>query len=113
MIQPIKNIISQFKEWWSYDELDEIMRDMWDRTNQPKEKIVDFDPGILRQAEKFRQQKKPSCPGCDSNSSVVPILYGLMEDEAARQYVQLDACILGGCVVQEEKWHCKECEKSF
>ena len=43
MIQPIKNIISQFKDWWSYDELDEIMRDMWERANQPKEKIVAGD----------------------------------------------------------------------
>lgn len=79
------------------------------------------------------QSCRSVCPKCKQNSSVVPIVYGLLErevaDEAAlatvrRLYALLHVddskvvdryhdFVAGGCCLEDENWHCRACSHSF
>lgn len=53
-----------------------------------------------------------SCSKCNSNSNVIPIIYGRpntsLIDQSKRGEVKL-----GGCIFQDKKFFCKSCEHEF
>jgi hypothetical protein len=52
---------------------------------------------------------RPACPKCGLDDEVVPILYGYLDWPP----LPTDVFVWGGCIVGEERWHCKQCGLSW
>ena len=52
------------------------------------------------------------CPECDSYS-LIPLVYGLMSEEARIERGKKGEYAWGGCKLSQATDYCKDCEKSF
>lgn len=75
-------------------------------------------PGEPEDAWIFRiklEAAKQVCPGCLAQDAV-PIFYGLIPDfevEELRKKWGTNGFICGGCAIQDERWHCRSCQRTF
>ena len=64
--------------------------------------------------ESDAKKANPSCPNCGRESA--RIVYGLPDPSALeegsdfRKRIDAGEITLGGCVVEAEKWFCRECK---
>lgn len=59
--------------------------------------------------EGIKTKKHPQCPSCESDSKVVPIVYGELPYDPERR----GTFVAGGCCVRNEQWHCKACKTEW
>ncbi|GEM_PF-2725169 len=65
----------------------------------------------MKQKKSMAGQPVPTCPHCNSQN-FVPILYGLPTRES-EQIAQQGKIMLGGCILRDLNWFCKECETAW
>ena len=60
------------------------------------------------------KKKSKQCPECGSDS-IMPIIYGLIDDPEAIKKIENREFTTGGCCVEEDspKWQCRACNKEF
>jgi hypothetical protein len=51
-----------------------------------------------------------TCPKCGTSKDVVGILYGLIRDPSS---IDDTLWTMGGCVIRNERWHCRNCETEW
>mgnify|MGYP003723708393 CR=1 FL=1 len=61
-----------------------------------------------------KKHRGKKCPECGSDS-IMPIVYGLIDDPEAIKQIEDGEFSTGGCCIEEDspKWRCRECEKEF
>lgn len=60
------------------------------------------------------EKEKKTCPKCNTNEHVVPIVYGYPSEEM-EAYAKENKIAFGGCCVSpfEPNWHCERCDSDF
>ncbi|KYC46492.1 MAG: hypothetical protein AMQ74_01810 [Candidatus Methanofastidiosum methylothiophilum] len=60
------------------------------------------------------KKEHPKCINCNSNSHVIPIVYGYPTSKDFQDYERGDLK-LGGIITsgQQFKWFCKKCDRNF
>ena len=60
------------------------------------------------------EQKRPECPRCGTNHTVIPIIHGIPSYELFKES-ETGKFHLGGCCIGDNDtgWYCKDCEHEF
>ena len=69
---------------------------------------------LLVQVGCSQKETNPLCPICNLNKDVIPIIYGLPDNELFKEG-ENGKVKLGGCIITDNdpQWYCKKCEKDF